>query len=361
MNKKYIERLIKSMSRKNLDAMLIIPSEELNFIAGFSPYLCERFQGLFVKNNGDYFYFCNLLSRDEVEEKLGADKVFTWFDNEFFTVKLKAVLESKNMIGSCIGVNSTARAFNILDIMNDIDVKFVNGKDVLEEIRIIKSEKEIDCLKKAAKITDQVMGEIFKYIKPKMTEQQIAQKIFTLFEEKGMIPDFAIVASGPNAASPHHTVGKREIQENDVIILDIGGTYEGLFSDMTRTVFVGQPSKKQIDAYNTVLESNLVGIDAVKKGIPAKAIDKAGREIIENKNYGEYFINRLGHGLGYSVHEAPYINGYNEIEIDNGMVFSIEPGIYIKDEFGIRIEDIIIVEDGKGNPINHFTKEMVII
>ncbi|MBN2285102.1 MAG: aminopeptidase P family protein [Tissierellales bacterium] len=361
MNSKYLKRLVDSMNKNKLDAMLIIPSEELQFVAGFSPYLCERFQGLFVKNNGDYFYFCNLLSKDEVEHEIGPERVYTWSDAEFFASKLKHLLIAKNLIGADIGVNSAARAFNIIDIMNHIDVNFVNGKSVLENIRIIKDSEEIRLLKEAARLTDQVMQEIFEYIKPGLKEEDIIIKIEQLFIEKGMEPKFAIVASGPNAASPHYSGNQRVIQKQDSIILDIGGSYQGLCSDMTRTAYIGEPTEKQKEAYRIVLESQLMGIEASKQGVQAKEIDHVSREIIEKSGNGQYFFNRLGHGIGYSVHEAPYINAINDLVIENGMVFSVEPGIYIKDEFGIRIEDIVVIEDGKGVPINLFTKEMIIL
>ena len=335
MNDKYFEKTVKVINENDLDAMLVIPSEELEFLMGFSPSLCERFQGLFIKKNGDYFYFCNALTRDELDGLVPKDKVYYWYDNKGFLGYLEETLEIQGLAGSRIGVNSTARAFN---------VTFTNGKSILEDIRIIKSSDEIEKLKIAASKTDKVMEEIWNYIKPGISEGQIVSQLDKLFKSQGMAMEFAIVASGSNAAMPHYSGIDRVIEEKDSVLLDIGGKYQGLCSDMTRTVFVGGISDRERTLYNLVYESYKKGVDFVEKGRMAKDIDMTARKVIENENYGDFFPTRLGHGLGYSVHEAPYINGYSELKIDNGMVFSIEPGIYIKDELGIRIEDIVVVE-----------------
>jgi len=361
MNNKYMDKLIHSLKKSDLDAIFIAPSEELGFLANFSPLLCERIQGLFVKEDGDYFYFCNRLTRDEVEENLPTEKIYSWLDNEGFLKALETLMNEKKLIGKIIGINSSARAFNILDVMEKIDVKFKNGKNILEEIKIIKSKDEIEKMKVAGRKTDEVMEKIINFIKPGMTEGEIVDKVKDLFEEKDMLCEFAIVACGKNTALPHYSGTDAVVKEKDVVLLDIGGKFEGLTSDMTRTVFVGRATEEEAKVYNLVLESNLKGISMANKDIVVKDVDNAARKIIDEKGYGEYNFTRLGHGIGYSVHEAPYITGYNNLLLDNGMAFSIEPGIYIKGHFGVRIEDIVIIENGKAVRINNFTKEMLII
>lgn len=358
---KYMEKLFDSIKESDFDAMFIVPSEELMFLAGFSPHICERIQGLFVKEDGDYFYFCNRLTKDEVEEKLPKEKVYSWMDNEGFLGNLEELLKEKNLLGKTIGVNSTARAFNILDVMENIDVKFRNGKSILEDMRIIKTKEEIENLKEAGKRTDIVIGKAIEFIKPGMTEGQIAEKVNFLFEEQDMVPAFAIVSRGPNTALPHYSDVDGVVKEKDVVLLDIGGKYKGLTSDMTRTVFVGGATEEEIKVYNIVLEANKKGIVKAEKGVQAKEVDSVARDYIEEKGYGQYFTTRLGHGIGYSGHEAPYITGVSDLELDNGMAFSIEPGIYMKGKFGVRIEDIVVIEDGKPVRVNNFTKELIII
>ncbi|MDP3385982.1 MAG: Xaa-Pro peptidase family protein [Eubacteriales bacterium] len=361
MNETYLGKLIKLLGENDLDAMLLVPSEELKFMAGFSPQLCERFQGLFIKKDGGYFYFCNMLTRDELEGLLPDDRVYTWSDIDMFTDALQPVLEKEGLIGKRIGVNSTARAFNILDIMREMDVSFINGKSMLEDIRLIKTQDEINDMKEAARLTDMVMEEIFGFIRPGLTEGEISDEVKKCFGRHGMVTEFAIVASGPNCALPHYSGNDRVIENTDVVLLDIGGKYNGLCSDMTRTVFVGGVTEKEAIAYSTVLEATLKGIEAVKKGVMAKEIDAAARNVVIENGFGNYFTTRVGHGIGYSVHEAPYINGNNELRIEDGMAFSIEPGIYIKNQFGIRIEDIVLVENGVGVSLNSVTKELIVL
>ncbi|MBV1758576.1 MAG: Xaa-Pro peptidase family protein [Dethiosulfatibacter sp.] len=361
MNERYMGKLIDLLKKNDLDAILLIPSEELQFLAGFSPHLCERFQGLFIKKNGENFYFCNMLTKDELEGLLPDNRVFTWSDIEIFTDVLQPVLEKEGLIGKRIGVNSTARAFNILDIMQKIDVSFINGKSLLEDIRLIKTQDEIRDMKEAARRTDMVMEEIFEFIKPGMTEGEISDEVKKCFDKQGMVQEFAIVASGPNCALPHYSGNDRVIENKDVVLLDIGGKYNGLCSDMTRTVFVGGVTERETIAYNIVLEATLKGIETVKKGVMAKEIDSAARNVIIENGFGNYFTTRVGHGIGYSVHEAPYINGNSELLMEDGMAFSIEPGIYIKNQFGIRIEDIVLVENGKGVSLNKVTKDLIIL
>jgi Xaa-Pro dipeptidase len=361
MNDKYVEKLSSILKVNVLDAMLVVPSEELLFLAGFSPMLCERFQGLFIKDDGDWFYFCNLLTKDDALEYFPEERIYTWFDNDGFIDDLKKVMDEKHLTGKKIGLNSTARAFNILDIIKNIDVEFVNGKGFLEEMRIIKSSRDIENLKEASRRTDIVMESIISEIKPGMTELDIVERLELLFTDNGMDMEFAIIATGPNSALPHHESGKRIIQNKDIVLMDIGGKYNDVYSDMTRTVFVGGVTKKEIEIYNLVLEAQMKGIECAGAGVEAKKVDGVARSVIENKGYGQYFTTRLGHGIGYSVHEGPYIVGYNDLELKDGMAFSIEPGIYMKDEFGVRIEDLVIIEDGEGNSINSASKELIVV
>jgi Xaa-Pro dipeptidase len=352
MNDKYVSKLVSILNENELDAMLVVPSEELLFLADFSPMLCERFQGLFIKNDGDWFYFCNLLTKDDALQHFPENKIYTWFDNDGFLNDLNKLLTDKELIGKKIGLNSTARAFNILDIIKNIDVEFVNGKGFLEEMRIIKSSKDIENLKEASRRTDIVMESIIKEIKPGMTEFDIVERLDSIFTENAMVMEFAIIATGPNSALPHHESGDRKVQNKDIVLMDIGGKYNDVYSDMTRTVFVGGATEKEIEVYNLVLEAQMKGISSVKAGIEARKVDSIARNVIEESGYGQYFTTRLGHGIGYSVHEGPYIVGYNDLELKDGMAFSIEPGIYMKNKFGVRIEDLVIIEDGKGNSIN---------
>jgi len=252
---------------------------------------------------------------------------------------------------------------SILDIKNRINVNFVNGRPILEELRIIKSDEELENLRKAAAIADRVFEEILGYIKPGLQEKDIKEKIQELFIKNGAEGNSfnPIVASGPNSSKPHYNQYSRYIQEKDIIILDFGCKYKGLCSDMSRTVFVGGVTDEERKVYDIVYKAQDEGEKAVKEGVTAESVDAVSRNIIKEAGYGDYFLNRLGHGIGFSVHEAPDIKGGNKRVLEKGMAFSIEPGIYLPGRFGIRIENIMII--GKDGPeaINKANKEIVVV
>ncbi|MCD6436156.1 MAG: aminopeptidase P family protein [Clostridiales bacterium] len=361
MKQSFLDRVAYQLKSLNIDAMLIVPSEELRLMMGINPLLFERFQGLFVKQDGTYFYFCNLLSGDEVAQVLGEDKVITWFDNEVFTDVLRGVFEKQGLIGKTIALNSTARAFNIKRIEAAIPVTFIDGKGLIEAVNMIKDKDELQGLREASKKADKVMLKTISFIRPGMVESEIVAFVEQSFIDEGCEPDFALVASGSNTALPHYTGTSRIIREKDIVLLDIGGKLNGFSSDTTRTVFVGEPSEEMRKVYDLVLKANLAGEKAAKAGVIVGEVDKAARAVIEEGGYGKYFTTRVGHGIGYSTHEEPYMTQINDKTLAPGMAFTVEPGIYMKDLFGVRIEDTLIMTEDGLEVLNQVSKELRII
>lgn len=362
MRKKYLDRLVGLLNNSNMDAILIAPSEEMEFIMGHNTHICERFQALIIKRDGSYFYICNLLTVGEIQDVLGPDiPVYGWFDGDEFTDTVKLAFEENDLMGKTIGVNSTERAFLILQIMESVDVKFVNGKPILEEMRMIKDEEEIANLRMAAHITDESFEELLKFIKPGIKEIDISNKMNEIFKAKGADLGFTMVCSGPNSSYPHYAGDQRVIQEKDIIILDWGCKYNNMCADMSRTVFVGGISEEEKKIYDIVLKSQLAGEAAAVEGAYIPDIDRASRQIIEEEGCGDYFFTRLGHGIGYSVHEAPDIKASNKRNLEKGMVFSIEPGIYIAGKVGMRIENIVAITENGTEILNQASNEIKII
>jgi Xaa-Pro aminopeptidase len=208
---------------------------------------------------------------------------------------------------------------------------------------------EIEALRQVAEQADRVAMRIPNEIQFEgSTEHDVSMRVRNMLLEEGHDQaNFAIVASGPNGASPHHEAGERAIGDGDMIVLDFGGSLRGYKSDTTRTFVVGKPSEKQAEVHKAVLEANRAGRAAVAPGVPCQEIDRATRRVIEDAGFGKYFLHRTGHGIGLEVHEHPYIVEGNSLPLESGMAFSIEPGIYLPGEFGVRIEDIVTVtEDG---------------
>ena len=363
MNSTYIRKLAEEMTRAGFDAMMIAPGEELAFLLGVSPMLCERFQGFFVKADGSMFYICNLLYAEELGAVLPREvPVYPWFDGENMTEIVSRVLSLNGLTDAVIGVDQTARAFNILEIMEKVPVTFKNGKALLEEIRIRKTPEELEALRDSAKIVDQVFEDVLPLIKPGVTEREIGQFLLKRMKELGGSSPECIAAFGANASFPHYSSDTAVLKEKDIVLMDYGCTLRGMYSDMTRTVFVGEPTEKEREIYDLVLRANLEAEAQVCKGAWIPDIDRTARDVLDEKGYAHTLISRLGHGIGYTIHEAPEIRQSNERSLESGMAFSIEPGIYIPGEIGVRIEDIVIInEEGKREVLNHADKKLIVL
>ncbi len=235
---------------------------------------------------------------------------------------------------------------------------------VISELREIKDEDEIKVLKKAAKIADKMFYKLMDEELEGKSEKELANMIEYMmkneFDADGVSFD-PIVASGPNGANPHHTPSTRKIRKGDVVIFDYGAKYLGYCSDITRTVVVGSPSEEVKKVYEIVKESQETAFQQVKEGITAGDIDSAARNVIAKYGYDKYFIHRTGHGLGIDVHEEPYISPGNTKLLKEGMVFTIEPGIYLHGKFGIRIEDDVVVLNKKGVRLTEAERELIIV
>ena len=362
MEKARIEKVAVEIKKAGLGGLLVCPSEELLFLTGFTPMMCERFQGLFITAEGGCFYICNLLYLGQIENAYkGAFPVYTWMDGEPMTESVGQVLAEHGLTGKILGTNSSAQAFNVLDIARDCGVSFVNGLAVLEEARIIKSEEEKEDLRRAARIADDVFTAALAFIKPGQKELDIFNFLTQKMAEAGGEKTWAIVASGPNSSYPHYHDTSRVIEEQDIIILDFGCAVNGMYSDMSRTVFVGGITEKQKQLYAIVREANEAGEAAAVTGAFIPEVDKAARDIIDNAGYKECFINRLGHGIGYMIHEGPDIKKSNRRNLLPGMAFSIEPGIYIAGDCGMRIEDIVLTTETGHEVLNKSSKEIIIL
>jgi len=362
MNQVRIDNLAKEMQKAGLGGMMICPSQELLFFAGSTPSMCERFQALFVTAAGKVFFVCNLLYGGEIEKAYGSDlKIYTWMDGESMTDVVKTALAENGLAGTILGVNSTAPAFNVLEIVRDCGVECVNGVPIIEEARIIKTQQEIADLRQAAHITDEAFTAVLDFIKPGMTERDVFQFLSDHMAAAGGTHMWGIIASGPNSSYPHYHSYDRVIEKQDLMILDFGCRINGLCSDMSRTVFVGGITDEQRKIYEIVRRSYEASEKAAITGAYIPAIDAAARDIIAAAGYGEAFLNRVGHGIGYMIHEAPDIKKNNHRNLEPGMAFSIEPGIYLAGRFGMRIENIVVATADGNEVLNKSSKDIIIL
>ncbi|PGF17288.1 peptidase [Natrinema sp. CBA1119] len=346
------------------DLMVCFPSPNLTYLTGFAESPSERHLLLFVPARGDPALVAPAMYEAELSDLPIADlKLQWWTDSDDPLEAVETVLEADSLGGpdsATVLVDDRMWATFTQDLRELLpDADFGLASTVLEPLRIRKDEVELAALRRAGELADRVSLEIRERGDELlgMTEAELAAEIDRLLAaDGGEEPAFeTIVASGPNGARPHHHGGSREIESGDPVVLDFGafvaadleagtGLYPG---DQTRTIVVGEPPAEYERVHDTVREAQRAAIDAVEPGVTAGSIDRAARSVIEDAGYGDAFAHRTGHGVGLEVHEPPYIAAGNDRELKPGMVFSVEPGIYLEGEFGVRIEDLVAVtEDG---------------
>jgi Xaa-Pro dipeptidase len=242
--------------------------------------------------------------------------------------------------------------------------EFVDGSAAVARLRRIKDAGEVAAMQRAAEIAEAALSATLPQIKLGMTERQIAGLLVTEILKSGSdthLPFAPIVASGPNSANPHAAPGDRQLQAGDLLLFDWGASMDGYFSDITRTFAVGAISDELKRIYEVVKLANQAGREAGKPGAAAAAVDIAARDAIEDNGYGEYFIHRTGHGLGMEPHEEPWIRGDNQAKLEEGMAFTVEPGIYLPDKGGVRIEDNVVVTADGLKSLTTFPRELQVL
>ena len=235
--------------------------------------------------------------------------------------------------------------------------------EAITALRMVKTDIEVENIVKAQRIAEDALRHVLGFIEPGKTEKEIALELdFYMLSHGAEALSFETIAvSGPNTSKPHGVPGDRKVQRGDFITLDFGAVYRGLHSDMTRTFCVGEPTEEMCRVYDIVLQAQLAGINAVREGISASELDGVARKVISDAGYGQYFGHSLGHGVGMDIHEPPFASPVSKEVLSADMVVTVEPGIYIPDRFGVRIEDFVVVrEDGCFNMTNA-PKELIIL
>ncbi len=246
------------------------------------------------------------------------------------------------------------------------DAEFIDSDELsnnIYDMRTVKNADEIEKIQKAQEIAEKAFDEILGFIKPGVTEREIALKLDGCMLENGAesLSFETIALAGKNTSMPHGVPGNYRVQSGDFVLMDFGAVYDGYHSDMTRTVCVGQPTEKMSNVYNIVLDAQLKALDAVHAGMTGSELDAMAREHIEQNGYGDNFGHSLGHGVGMEIHEFPNASPKSKTVLKENMVVTVEPGIYIPDEFGVRIEDFVVVTEKSHRNLTKCPKKLIIL
>lgn len=351
-----INRVIENMKAQGLKQIIVSAPASVYYLTGTWVHPGERMLALLVKDSGEMTLYANRLFalKDSVRVPL------VEFDD---TEDCVAVL-AKGVDAGEIGIDKFWPSQFTIRLMNARpDVRPVLGSLPVDEARMIKSESELEKMRESSRLNDLVLERTIEQIKEGMTEAEVGAIYATEAKKAGAegMSFPALICFGANCAEPHHDTDDTRLKKGDSVILDVGLVYQSYCSDMTRTVFFGEPTEEMKKVYALVERANAAGRAAVRPGVPMKEFDRAARKVIEDAGYGEYFIHRTGHGIGLEVHEHPDNSATSEIIAQPGMVFSVEPGVYLPGKFGVRVEDLIAVTENGGETLNHLTKEMRII
>ena len=356
MNQSRINRIVENMQKENLTQILVTNPPSIYYLTGRWIVPGERMVALLIREDGTATLFANrlfalqgnvstpLVEYDDTEDsvqiladaltpgKIGIDK----FWPSQFTIRLMA-----------------ARS----------DVTPVLGSRPVDEARMLKDAEELDLLRIASRKNDEVLEKTIAGIHSGMTENDVANLYRANAKALGTGGESfdSLICFGPNCAEPHHATDDTLLKPGDPIICDVGVLWQSYCADMTRTVFFGSATDEQKRVYDIVEKANAAGRAAVRPGVPMKEFDRAARKVIEDAGYGKYFIHRTGHGIGLEVHEHPDNSATSEVIARPGMVFSVEPGVYLPGKFGVRVENLVAVTEDGGETLNALTRDFRVI
>lgn len=357
------ERISKRMAQAGVDWLVLGPGADFRYLSGVALEQSNRLSVLLIDATGWAKLIVpaleqSALANTKVLETI--DEVDFWADSQNPSDLLKtSVGPGLNLL-----VNGDLWSRSLLQIQNQLSPQSISIADALiGQERIIKSDYEITELSKAASAINVVHSRVGEILVPGITERALAARLSAFMIEAGhMASEFVIVAAGSSAAEPHHEPAEIKISRCQPVVIDIGGPLSsGYFSDMTRMYCIGEPNEQAKQAIAAVMVAQELAVQAVAPGVMASTIDKVARDSLNQEGLGELFIHRVGHGIGLEVHEAPWLGAKDDIEIAHGMVFSIEPGVYMPGHWGVRIEDIVVATEDGARRLNSASHELVIV
>lgn len=348
-----LDRVRAAMVEQGVDALLLSVGHDLPYLTGYTAMPLERLTMLVVPRDGEATMVIPGLEAARVTEQPGVFELQPWGETEDPTAIVAGLAAGAHTVA--VGDQMWARF--LVELLSQMPgATFRRAVDVVGPLRMSKDRAEVDALAAAGSAVDVIAGELQRGDIPLVgrTEAEVSAHLGRRIVEEGhQKVNFAIVAAGENAASPHHHASDRVIREDEIVLCDFGGTMNGYCSDTTRCVFTGEVASDVAEAYQILHIAHAAAVAAATVGTPCQDVDRAARRVIDDAGYGEYFIHRTGHGIGLEEHEDPYIVEGNELPLAAGHAFSIEPGIYVPGKWGMRLEDIVVAAADGPVPVNN--------
>jgi len=362
----YFNRMTKvkaEMAKAGIDVFLLGPSSNLFYLGGYAAKGDERLFLLVLPLDGEPFILANLLYREQVKTLPVKASVY-WKDGEDPFALLKAEIEKRAIPAKKAALEPSIPALFTLPLSQSFPgTHFVLGSPLTDPLREIKGQDELELLRRASRESDRALAVVMDkgtYWIGK-TETEFRQALFAELHSGGLDSPGAAIAVGANAAIPHHTCGNAVIERGKCLLVDFWSHLDGYYTDCTRTFHFGKPDSEFEKIHAIVLEAQKAAEAAARPGSTLGDVDKAARSLIEKHGYGEYFTHRTGHGIGIDVHEGSSVNKGVQTPIQPGMVFSIEPGIYLPGRFGVRIENLVITGEKEAEPLHVYPRELRVI
>ena len=352
-----LERARQAMRAQGVDVALLSLGLDMPYLTGYNAMPLERLTMLVLPANGDAVMVIPRLEAPRVKPMPNVFSLHPWNETDDPVAITAELVRSVAPSSRVIAVGDQMWARFLVDLMPLLpNTQYRRSVDVIGSLRMRKDSAEIEALRAAGSAVDIIAGDLQagRIALVGRTEAQVSADLSARIIAQGHdVVNFAIVAAGENAASPHHHPGSRVIQPNEIVLCDFGGTMNGYCSDITRCVYTGEPSSEVAEAYAVLFEAEAAAVRAATVGTPCEEVDAVARRVITAAGFGEYFIHRTGHGIGLDAHEDPYIVSGNSLALEAGHAFSIEPGIYMPGKWGMRLEDIVVATIDGPDSMNH--------
>ena len=352
----HFENIAAALKGRGLDAMLVTSDPGEFYAVGF------RGEGAALITPDKTWYYTDSRYIEAARQLISGAEVILWTAGNGFREQIAALVKAHGVVK--LGFEEEFMSVSSHTAWTKaVEAQFVPASELLTTLRQVKDAGELAAMREAQRVTDEALLEILNFIKPGLTESEVAARLTYIMARKGAERNSfdPIVACGANGSKPHAVPGPAVIQSGQFVTMDFGCVVHGYCSDMTRTVAVGQPTEEMELVYNTVLCAQLAGIAAAHAGVTGKEVHEAGAKVIADAGYGEYFGHGFGHSLGIEIHENPGFNLRNDKPIPAGALLSAEPGIYLPGKFGVRIEDVIMLTEGGCIDITHSPKQLIIL